>query len=171
VRNVKTRQNERNFGERRTEIQPFQFCSSHKTQCFFENCLFFYNQTATENMTKFSPKKISEHRLSDTLRKSKILNNALLHTTIFELFFWKFTYTWPIDLARCQIFAIHYPHDELFKRPSSVSRKSSEYFSHFVSKREFYDTYRCRCGNHGGDHLATVRITSRDKKEEKMKNT
>jgi hypothetical protein len=56
-----------------------------------------------------------------------------------------------------KVFAIHCPHNELFKRPSSVSRKASEYFSHFIWKREFYDTYRCRCGNHGGDHLATVR--------------
>jgi hypothetical protein len=87
VRNVKTRQNERIFGERRTEIQAFEFYSFHKTQYIFENCLFFYNQTATENITKFLPKRILEHRLSDKLRNSKILINALLHTTIFELFF------------------------------------------------------------------------------------
>jgi hypothetical protein len=87
MRNEKTRQNERIFGERRTEIQPFEFNSFHKTQYFFENCLFFYNQTATENITKFLPKKILEHRLSDKLRNPKILSNALLHTTIFERFF------------------------------------------------------------------------------------
>jgi hypothetical protein len=87
-------------------------------------------------------KKILEHRLSDERRNSKILNNALLHTTIFELFFfWKFTNTWPIDLAKCQLFVINCPHDELFEPPRSVSRKASEYFSHFISKREFYDMY------------------------------
>jgi hypothetical protein len=52
--------------------------------------LFFYNQTATENITKFPPKKYFEHRLSDKLRKSKILNNALLHTTIFQKFCFPF---------------------------------------------------------------------------------
>jgi hypothetical protein len=106
---------------------------------------------------KVFTKKIFEHRLSDTLRKSKILNNAFCTRQFLYFFFWKFTYTLPIDLARCQIFAINCLHDELFKPPSSGSRKASEYFSHFIWKREFYDTYRCRCGNHGGDHLATVR--------------
>jgi hypothetical protein len=138
VRNVKTRQNERIFGERRTEIQPFPFYSFHKTQYIFENCLFFYNQTATENITKFLPKKYLNigYPISYVTRKFWI--TPFCTRQFLNFFFWKFTNTRPIDLARCQLFAIDCPHDELFK---PASRRTSEYFCHFVSPREFYNLY------------------------------
>jgi hypothetical protein len=163
VRNVKIRQNERIFGERRTEIQPFQFCSSHKTQCFFENCLFFYNQTATENITKFPPKRYFEHRLSDTLRKSKFLNNALLHTTIFEIFFLEVHLYMNNRFSKVSAFC-----HELFKNQSSVSRKASEYF--VISFRN--ENFMIRSVADVAITEVTIWqqrvITSRDKKEEKI---
>jgi hypothetical protein len=60
-------------------MRTLEVCIFHKTQCFFENSLFFDSHTI--HIIEFSPKGKFE------LHNWNILNTALLHQTIFGQFF------------------------------------------------------------------------------------
>jgi hypothetical protein len=144
----------------------FNFVLSIRRNTFLKIVYFFTTKRLQKILQSFHQKKDLDIGYSISYVTRKFWVTPFCTRQFLNFFFWKFTNTWPIDLARCQLFAIDCPHDELFK---PARRRASEYFCHFVSPREFYNSYhatwqswswlsgnsalKCRTRAHRSTHL------------------